>query len=172
MIKNKKNLILIVAVVAVLGVLMWIGRPSPAPTPTSAPLANFVTETNGALVAEKNQHDFGTISMAAGNVTYGFTIKNSSEAPLTLNKIYTSCMCTTAVLIIGEHKHGPFGMPGHGIVPGIKETLAAGESATLEVIFNPKAHGPAGVGRIERLAYVENSAGEPLELGISAMVTP
>src|SRR3989338_1285615 len=44
--------------------------------------------------------------------------------------------------------------------------------ATLEVVFDPAAHGPAGVGRIERVVYVEHSAGDLLEFQISAMVTP
>lgn len=172
MLKNK-ILIGVILTIAAAGVLIWIGRPAPSSNSAdTAPLANFVTKTNGALATEENQYDFGTISMAAGNVTHNFVIKNSGETPLTLSKIYTSCMCTFAVLNIGGQKKGPFGMPGHGIVPGINETLAAGESATVEVTFNPKAHGPAGVGKIERVVYVENSAGDPLELGIAAMVTP
>ncbi len=170
MFKNQKILIGIVLAIAAAGVLVWIGRPSPSSD--SAPLANFVGKTSNALAAEENQYDFGTISMAAGKVAYGFTIKNSSDASLTLNKIYTSCMCTVAVLSIGEQKKGPFGMPGHGIVPKINETLAAGGSATVEVTFDPTAHGPAGVGKIARVVYIENSAGDPLELGISATVTP
>ncbi|KKT83316.1 MAG: hypothetical protein UW81_C0021G0020, partial [Candidatus Giovannonibacteria bacterium GW2011_GWC2_44_9] len=41
-----------------------------------------------------------------------------------------------------------------------------------EVVFDPAAHGPAGVGRIERAVYLENSASEALQLKFSATVTP
>lgn len=81
-------------------------------------------------------------------------------------------MCTTATLMMGGKQFGPYGMPGHGFIPKINETMDAGEEATVEVVFDPAAHGPAGVGRIERGITIENNAGRPLELGFTALVTP
>ena len=39
-------------------------------------------------------------------------------------------------------------------------------------VLAPAAHGPAGIGPIDRVVTIENSAGQPLELAFSANVTP
>jgi hypothetical protein len=81
-------------------------------------------------------------------------------------------MCTTALLVKGVKQFGPFGMPGHAPIPAIDQTLAPGERAYVEVVFDPAAHGPAGVGLIERVVTIENSAQQPVQLAFSARVTP
>lgn len=124
------------------------------------------------LVSPDPFFDFGKISMAAGKVSHKFTIENTGQTALTITKLYTSCMCTVATLITLAGKKGPFGMPGHAAIPSISETLAPGGRARVEIVFDPAAHGPAGVGRIERVITVETKAGKPLELGFVAMVTP
>ncbi len=134
------------------------------------------TQTTNAAGAPSVQtgeanYDFGTISMRAGTVSYAFKITNTSSDPLVVKKLYTSCMCTTATLIVGSERAGPFGMPGHGFIPSIDQTIPPGEEASLEVVFDPTAHGPAGVGRIDRVVTVETSGG-PLQFGIKANVTP
>lgn len=126
----------------------------------------------GALVSPDPFYEFGKISMEAGNVSHRFTIENTGGTPITITKLYTSCMCTTATLITLAGKKGPFGMIGHAAIPTIAETLAPEGRVQVEIVFDPKAHGPAGVGRIERVITVENDAGKPLELGFVAMVRP
>lgn len=81
-------------------------------------------------------------------------------------------MCTTALLAIGEKQFGPFGMPGHMAIPRIDQNIEPNKEATVEVVFDPAAHGPAGVGLIQRLVTLENNAGESVELQFSAVVTP
>lgn len=56
--------------------------------------------------------------------------------------------------------------------PSINQTINPGEEASVEVVFDPAAHGPAGVGQIQRTVTIENNTGKPLELGFSAVVTP
>lgn len=127
----------------------------------------------GGLVSARPHHDFGTISMAAGNVSTTYRIKNDGAAPLTIDRIYTSCMCTTAMLVTASgRKQGPFGMPGHGPLKAVRAQLAPGEIALLEVVFDPAAHGPSGIGRIERVVTVNAMGTPPLELGMVAMVRP
>ena len=127
----------------------------------------------GALVSARPSYDFGTISMKAGNVSTTYRIKNEGAEPLALDKIYTSCMCTTATLVTANgRKQGPFGMPGHGPLKPATGQLAPGEMALLEVVFDPAAHGPSGVGRIERVITVETKGARPLELWMVAMVRP
>ena len=125
-----------------------------------------------ALASVSPFHNFGNISMAAGKVSKVYWIKNISGDPLTITKLYTSCMCTDATLITKAGKKGPFGMPGHGPTPRIEERLAPGETAQVQVVFDPAAHGPAGIGQTDRVTTIENGGGMPLELRFSAMVTP
>lgn len=127
----------------------------------------------GVLTSARPSYDFGTISMKAGDVSTTYRIKNEGSAPLALDKIYTSCMCTTATLVTANgRKQGPFGMPGHGPLKPATGQLAPGETALLEVVFDPAAHGPSGVGRIERVITVETKGARPLELWMAAMVRP
>ena len=162
-----KTIIGVIVAILVLGGLIWIARPdSQSSTVLSA-------RSNGTLIVEEaNSYDFGTISMAAGKVKHAFKIKNSSNEAVTINKIYTSCMCTTAALTVGGKQLGPYGMPGHGAIPRIDQAVNPKEEAIIDVVFDPQAHGPAGVGRIQRIITLENNAGQPVELQFAATVTP
>lgn len=163
--------------ILVLGGLIWIARPASPELARSEPNGQSATAAsatrNGTLtVEEANNYDFGTIKMAAGKVSHQFRIKNTGAEAVTINKMYTSCMCTTAELRVGGKQFGPYGMPGHGAIPKINQTVNPNEEATVEVVFDPAAHGPAGVGRIQRAITIENNAGAPIELLFAAVVTP
>ena len=162
-----KIIIGIVVALLVLGGIIWIARPNSQSSATTLP-----AKSDGSLSAEETSFDFGSISMAAGKVKHSFKIKNASAEPVVIGKMYTSCMCTTASLIKNNKVFGPYGMPGHGAIPKINQTVNPNEEVTVEVVFDPAAHGPAGVGRIERIATIENNAGQPIELGFTALVTP
>ncbi|MBI2452763.1 MAG: DUF1573 domain-containing protein [Parcubacteria group bacterium] len=163
-----KAIIGIVITVLVLGGLVWIARPN-----SQSATATLSTSNNGTLaVEETNNYDFGTISMAAGKVNHAFKIRNTGTEPVVIGKMYTSCMCTTASLLIDGKQFGPYGMLGHGFVPKIGQTINPGEEATVEAVFDPAAHGPAGVGRIQRAITIEHNAGQPVELLFDAIVTP
>ena len=57
--------------------------------------------------------------------------------------------------------------------PGdIRELAKLAEEMEIEVIFDPNAHGPAGVGLAERAVYLDNDRGVPFELTFSADVAP
>ncbi|HXK35440.1 MAG TPA: DUF1573 domain-containing protein [Candidatus Paceibacterota bacterium] len=133
---------------------------------------NIPSAQASALVAEKTSFDFGTISMAKGKVSYNYKLKNSSGQEVEITKLYTSCMCTEASLLVGAKRFGPFGMPGHGFGSNIKQTLVPGEEVNIEAVFDPAAHGPAGVGTISRVITVEEKAGGQIDLTFSATVTP
>ncbi|OGA65051.1 MAG: hypothetical protein A3F77_03545 [Betaproteobacteria bacterium RIFCSPLOWO2_12_FULL_67_28] len=111
--------------------------------------------------------------MAAGKVTHLYRFRNAGAEPIVLGKMYTSCMCTTAALVKSSgRKFAPVGMPGHTPIPALNETLQPNEEAMVEVVFDPAAHGPAGIGPIDRVVTIENSAGQPLELAFRANVKP
>ncbi|MDP3764088.1 MAG: DUF1573 domain-containing protein [bacterium] len=162
-----KNIIIyILTVVAIVGGVIWMARPDK--NNNTDPTASIISVLNFS----ETQYDFGTISMANGNVSKIFKITNSSNKSIEIEKIYTSCMCTEAELNINNKKLGPFGMPGHNLVPKVNQTLNVGETAEIKVIYNPNAHGPAGVGPVDRIVYVEEKGRQPLEFRIKAVVTP
>jgi len=166
--KINSTVIGVIVAIVVLGGIIWIAQPG-----SDNKVASSSGRSNGVLVVEgENSYDFGSVSMAAGKVKNAFKIKNTGAEAVTISKMYTSCMCTTAVLEVGKKKLGPFGMPGHGAVPSINQVVGPSEEALVEVIFDPAAHGPAGVGSIQRVVTIENNAGEPIELQFTAMVTP
>ena len=123
------------------------------------------------LQTTESSYDFGTISMANGKVKKMFTFKNSTSAAIVAKKLYTSCMCTKTTLIKNGETFGPFGMPAHGYIPEINKNIEPGQEAQIEVVFDPAAHGPAGVGPIERQATLETSDGQ-LVFKFKAQVTP
>lgn len=131
--------------------------------------------SNGALTIKENNYDFGTISMANGDVSYRFKLKNEGDEAVAVKKVYTSCMCTIAnILDAFEKKLGVFGMPGHGgASSNANIEIKAGESIIVEAVFNPAAHGPSGVGLAQRSIYLEtNSKKSPkVELNFTATVT-
>lgn len=159
----------VLVAVIVMGALAVILVTKPAPAPAALVPAGSV----GALVAEAATYDFGAVPINGGFVRRIYTVRNTGIEPLTINSMYTSCMCTTATMRMGGQSWGPFGMPGHGIGGGrMSATLAPGASAEVEAVFDPAAHGPAGVGPVMREIYLESSAGVPLALSFTATVTP
>jgi len=186
---KNKNTIVSIAIIAIIFVgLIWIAKPNQNQNEKT----NAVTETNsldanahddshheageagGALTLEVSEpfYNFGEVSMKNGNVFREFKVKNNTSSSINIAKIFTSCMCTTASIAVGDKTKGPFGMPGHGIVPKANMEILAGEEAIVTVEFDPNAHGPAGVGRIEREIYLENDAGAQTVLKFEATVTP
>ena len=166
----KKNIISIVVVLGVLVALALAGKTTRANLPEPV---QPVSATQASLSAAVTSYDFGTISMKNNQVEYSFLVANETSADLTLSKVTTSCMCTEAYIVNGLNKKGPFGMPGHGgLVPKANEVIKKGETRLISVVFDPNAHGPAGVGKIERLIQLETDGGEVLDLTIKAIVTP
>jgi len=174
--KHSSNAGLIVGIVLmVLALVIAIIAASPDSRSTapavSAPAA-AATPVAAALRAREARFDFGPISMAAGNVSHRYWFRNESGAPVLIRQVYTSCMCTTATLVKGMRVIGSYGMPGHGPLPAVNQTLAPDEAAYVDVVFDPAAHGPAGLGFTERVVTIEPGAGAPLQVAFTAYVKP
>lgn len=163
---NKNIVFLILGAVLLIGLIVFLARPQEKNAQDTGILSR------GMLSSMEQSFDFGTISMKAGKVNHMFKVTNTGEESVTIGQMYTSCMCTSATLMMGGKKFGPYGMPGHGFVPKVNKNIEPGEEALLEAVFDPAAHGPAGIGKIQRSIILENNAGDPLEFQISANVTP
>ena len=117
---NKKTILSAVAVVVLLGGLFWLGSITSSQKPaTPVDVVGTASESKGPLLADVSAFDFGSISMAKGNVSNIVKIKNVSAEPITINKVYTSCMCTSASVMKLGKSYGTFGMPGHGGSPSM-----------------------------------------------------
>lgn len=177
---NKQKVVSLLVIILGLAGLVWWSKSVDSNAPP-ANQTNSGTVSGSALTAEETFYDFGTISMKNGNVSTIFKVTNSGTEEVNLTNVSTSCMCTAAyILKVGGGKIGPFGMPGHGgnvSMPGhgngaAGEVIPAGESRDIEVVYDPNAHGPAGVGMVDRFIYLQTENGQKLELEIKANVTP
>jgi hypothetical protein len=168
-----KNLILFILIIAILlvGLFLWKGKKSPA-TGALATIQGDTTEAS--ITGPIPAYDFGLVSMAKGNVEHDFAITNTTDSDITINQAETSCMCTEAFLKLpGGKEMGPYGMPGHGssFSRSVGAVIKPGEVIFVKVIFNPAAHGPAGIGKIERIVTLSSGRG-PLTMQFRAEVTP
>lgn len=179
--KTRQTLYLIAGLLVAVGALIALGRSSSGNNqggnvgiPSNPQNKPTLTQT-GKLVVQDAYYDFGTVSMAKGEVSRTFVFTNTSDRSVAVHKLYTSCMCTVATLLYNGERVGPFGMPGHGFIPAIDKMIAPGATFELEVVFDPAAHGPAGVGAIQRVVTLEEKDGETVgigQVGFSAVVTP
>jgi len=174
MAKKTKFIIAAAAGIVILGGVIIASRPDGVTgKPVNVePAQSVPASSNGRLATLQTKYDFGTVSMAKGKVTHRYAVKNMGAEPVVIHKLYTSCMCTTAALVKNGKTSEAYSMPGHTPVPVIDVPINSQEDIFVEVVFDPAAHGPAGVGPIERVVTLENNAGQPLELGFTAMVTP
>ncbi|OGZ00372.1 MAG: hypothetical protein A2945_03420 [Candidatus Liptonbacteria bacterium RIFCSPLOWO2_01_FULL_52_25] len=136
----------------------------------SAALATGITSV--AVTDPIPPYDFGSVSMLKGNVEHEFEIVNTTDADLVVAKAETSCMCTRMVLRLPDGTEvGPFGMAGHGFTPSVNATIRPGEKIVVRAIFDPAAHGPAGIGMIERVVTLDTNKGQ-IAMQFRAQVTP
>jgi rhodanese-related sulfurtransferase len=111
-------------------------------------------------VVEQSLVDLGTIAMDKGNVSVNYVLTNKSSEPITIDKMYTSCMCTKAKITTGDEVSQLVGMKGHGGVYSILQVIEPGQQAIVEAIFDPNAHGPKGVGLARRTVFLETDSSE------------
>lgn len=162
----KKTIIITLLIIVGLTTLIWWGSLKQKPQVKN-------TGEGSVLSVDSNLHDFGTISMKDGDVIKEFVVTNPSDKDIFVSTVVTSCMCTKAFIVKSDGKtKGPFGMTGMGYVPPLNETIKAGENRIVRVVYDPNAHGPAGVGFIDRFVTLTDSSGNNLELEIKAIVTP
>lgn len=121
------------------------------PIETSAKLNNFFDRKT----------DLGNIPMSQGIARLSFNYKNTTGKPMNLTQLFTTCMCTKAKLIVNGQSSSFAGMQGHqgGLAPiNPNMMLNPGEAMTVEVEFDPNAHGPEGVGPITRSVILETDS--------------
>lgn len=131
-------------------------------------------EISGTPKIEINplEYDAGTVSMAEGLVKYTYEIQNKGDGDLKIDRIWTSCDCTAAILKVGDKISPKFGM--HQNPAFWSQKIATGETGYLEVIFDPAFHGPGGTGLAVRAVYLSSNdpQNQKAEVRLSANVIP
>lgn len=86
--------------------------------------------------------DFGDVSERKGIVATLFEIKNEGKQDLIIDKLDSSCGCTSASVVFQGVEGPRFAMAGHGIEnpKDWKVTIPAGQTAQLKVYYDPSVH--------------------------------
>lgn len=172
---NKKTIISLVIIFAGVISLVWWSKSIENREVSAKELPKSLSAgTGNALSMDKSFYDFGTISMKNGKVSTIFRVTNPTTEDIKVPSVSTSCMCTNAFIIKEDgSKSRPYGMPGHGgSVPKANAIIGAGGVLDIEVEYDPNAHGPAGVGLIERSVFLEDEKNNVIEFKVKVNVTP
>ena len=163
----KRNILVVgLLVVAVLVGVMFLGRSTKSAMPSETEIT-----VKSALTAPENMYDFGEIRMKDGKVAHLFKITNPTDKNLTAEYLSTSCMCTTAY-IVDDKQSGPFGIGGHEFERQSENAVQAGRKQGDQGRLDPNAHGPAGVGPVQRYVTLTDSTAGKLQLEIKGLVKP
>lgn len=87
--------------------------------------------------------DLGEVSVKKGRVQADFVLENKGDSDLVIDRLETSCGCTTVRLILEDGEGPLFGMPGHGLNEKIKDWTArieSGGTVRLRVYYDPSVH--------------------------------
>ena len=102
------------------------------------------------------EYDAGTVSMTEnGLLKHTYEIKNNGDGDLKIDRIWTSCMCTTAVLKAGDKTSSEFGM--HSNPAFWSQKIEPEKTGYLEVTFDTAFHGPQGTGSALREVYISSN---------------
>lgn len=142
--ENKYYIFGIIAVIILVGVGYFLGQKD-----------NQEAQAQGKLEIIEAYYDFGTVGL--DNISHSYVIKNVGAGPLTIEKVSTSCGCTTARLQKEGDSSRSFGMD-HGNLRRANFVLEPGEEAEVIATYNPLAHGAnRAAGRFNRIVYLTTS---------------
>lgn len=157
----KKNQTQIILLGIAAGALVFLGFKA-----TSAPRTQEIKpEGVGVIEFSQTEWDIGKVTMSEGINTKDVTFKNTSQFPIQITAMETSCMCTKVQIVHEDGKKSALkGMVGHGGgSAAMLETIKPSEEATLRVSFDPNAHGPSATGPITRdITITTNNPDEPI----------
>lgn len=115
--------------------------------------------------------DLGDVSLKKGTVTSEFTLKNEGKSDLVIDKLSSSCECTSGTLIYQGKESPKFSMPGHGQEqpdPNWQTAIAPGDEAKVKVYYDPTVH-PDLTGPVTRTISVHSN--DPVDFEIKLTIT-
>jgi hypothetical protein len=78
-------------------------------------LAALAPAERPIISLNSDTYDFGEVSQKKGTVTTFFEVRNNGQSDLIIERLETSCGCTSASIIYQDQEGPKFNMPGHGI---------------------------------------------------------
>jgi len=123
------------------------------------------------IATTETEKDIGTVSQRNGMVTTEFTIKNEGKNDLIIDKLSSSCGCTSASLVYQETEGPRFYMAGHGQAepdPNWKVSIAPGDEAKVKVYYDPSIH-PDLTGPVTREVSVHSN--DPVDFETKLTIT-
>lgn len=88
-------------------------------------------------------YDIGDVSQDKGITTAFFELKNKGNKDLIIDRLETSCGCTSASIIYKGEESPKFNMAGHGVNEEIKDwqiIISPQEIAQVKVYYDPNVH--------------------------------
>lgn len=123
------------------------------------------------IIASEVKKDLGTVSLKKGTVTTEFAIKNEGKSDLIIDKLSSSCGCTSASLEYQGTEGPRFYMAGHGHdAPDTnwKAVIAAGDEARVKVYYDPSVH-PDLTGPVTREVSIHSN--DPVDFETKFTIT-
>lgn len=123
------------------------------------------------ISAPEAKKDLGIVSQSSGTVTTDFSIKNIGKSDLVIDKLSSSCGCTSASLIY-QNQEGPrFYMVGHGFNEPDQNwqvSIAPGDEASVRVYYDPTIH-PDLIGPVTRTISIHSN--DPVDFETKLTIT-
>ena len=123
------------------------------------------------ITTSETKKDLGTVSLNKGMVTTEFVIKNEGKSDLVIDKLSSSCGCTSGSLVYKGAEGPRFYMAGHGQKapdPNWKMAIAPGDEATVKVYYDPTVH-PDLTGPVTREVSVHSN--DPVDFETKFTIT-
>jgi hypothetical protein len=123
------------------------------------------------ISAVEVKNDLGTVSIKKGTVTTEFVIKNEGKSDLIIDKLSSSCGCTSASLVYQGTEGPRFYMAGHGQESpdaNWKVAIAPGGEAQVKVYYDPTVH-PDLTGPVTRTVSVHSN--DPVDFETKLTIT-
>jgi hypothetical protein len=118
----------------------------------------------------ETSRDLGEVSQARGEVSTDFELRNNGKSDLLINRLSSSCGCTSAAIVLGDELGPRFTMEGHGQENPTDWEVAIkpGGVAILRVYYDPNVHGEF-VGAVTRTVSVFSN--DPVEFEVKVTIT-
>ncbi|MBU0978540.1 MAG: DUF1573 domain-containing protein [Patescibacteria group bacterium] len=133
-------------------------------------LANAPPDAPRITVLETKK-DLGIVSQTKGIISTEFVIKNEGKSDLIINKLSSSCGCTSGSLVYQGVEGPKFFMPGHGQTepdPNWQVAIAPGKDAQVRVYYDPTVH-PDLTGPVTRTVSVHSN--DPVDFETQFTIT-
>ncbi|PJE63888.1 hypothetical protein COU89_00850, partial [Candidatus Roizmanbacteria bacterium CG10_big_fil_rev_8_21_14_0_10_45_7] len=133
-------------------------------------LANAPKDAPKITTAETKK-DLGVVTIKKGVVTTEFVIKNEGKSDLVVDKLSSSCGCTSASLVYHGTEGPQFYMAGHGQAepdPNWKVSIAPGDKAKIKVYYDPTVH-PDLTGPVTREVSIHSN--DPVDFETTLTIT-